>query len=171
MCVFQRNVSYIARELWKEIRTVEEKWEAVKAALCETDEAVLGFKVRKQLDLFSESEPAIKPLLEERNKLYSPWQSTGQVRDWKKVALSCTQARREIREAKNRWFQMKASEVQRSQLGGKVMWRFIRDIQRVKSGLVPVRKVTVMDEKENACNTPEQQQQKWRRHFAKLQKI
>ena len=29
----------------------------------------------------------------------------------------------------------------------------------------------MMDEEENACNTPEKQQQRWRRHFAKLLNI
>ena len=66
---------------------------------------------------------------------------------------------------------MKASEAQRSRFGGKVVWRCIRDIQRGRRGLVPVRVATVMDEEENACNTPEQQQQRWRRHFAKLLNI
>ena len=113
--VFQRKVSDRARELWREKGTVEEKWGAVKAALCETAEAVLGFEARKrpQPDWFRESEAAIKPLIEERNKLYPLWQSTGQERDQKKLALSHTQARREIREAKNRWFQMKVPEAQR----------------------------------------------------------
>ena len=69
---------------------MEEKWGAVKAALCETTEAVFGFEMRKKPDWFHESEAAIKPLLEERNKLYSLWQSTGQERDWKKLALSHT---------------------------------------------------------------------------------
>ena len=69
---------------------MEEKWGAVKAALCETAEAVLGFEMRKQPDWFRESEAAIKPLLEEKNKLYSLWQRTGQERDRKKLALSRT---------------------------------------------------------------------------------
>ena len=76
----------------------------MKAALCETAEEVFGFEARKQPDGFSEGEAAIKSLLEGRNKLYSLWQSTGQERDQKKLALSCTQARHEIREAKNTWF-------------------------------------------------------------------
>ena len=89
--VFQRKVSDRARELWKKKGTVEEKWGAVKAALCEPAEVVLGFEARKQPDWFHESEAAIKPLLEDRNKLYSLWQSNGQSngqeRDWKKLAL------------------------------------------------------------------------------------
>ena len=155
--VFQRKVSDRARELWREKGRVEDKWGAVKAALCETAEVVVGFEVRKQPDWFHESEAAIKPSLEERNKLYSLWQSTGQERDRKKIALSCTQVGHEIKEAKNWWFQMKVSEAQRSRFGGKVVWRCSRDIRRGRRGLVPVRMVTVMDEEENACNTPEQQ--------------
>ena len=43
---------------------------------------------------------------------------------------------------------------------GEVVWRCIsiRDIQRWRRGLVPVRMATVMDEEENACNILEQQQ-------------
>ena len=37
-----------------------------------------------------------------------------------------------------------------------------------RRGLVPVRMVTVLGEEEIACKTLEQQQQRWRRHFAKL---
>ena len=66
---------------------------------------------------------------------------------------------------------MKASEAQRSRFGGKVVWRCIRDIQRGRRGLVSVRMATVMDEEENACNIPEQQQQRWKRYFAKLLNI
>ena len=43
--------------------------------------------MREQPDWFRESEDAMKPLLEEKNKLYSLWQSTGQERDQKKLAL------------------------------------------------------------------------------------
>ena len=60
---------------------MEDKWRAVKAALWKRAEAVFGFEVRKQPDLFHKSRAAIKHLLEERNKLYSLWQSTGQERD------------------------------------------------------------------------------------------
>ena len=170
MCSRER-FSDRARKLWTEKRTVEEKWGAVKAALCETAEAVLGFEARKQPDSFSESEAAIKPLLEERNKLYSLWQNIGQERDRKKLPLSCTQARHGIRKAKNRWFQMKVSDAQRSLFEGKVMWKCIRDIQRERRGLLPVRMATVTDEEENAFNTQEQQQQRWSRHFTKLLNI
>ena len=66
---------------------------------------------------------------------------------------------------------MKASEAQISRFGGKVVWRYMRDILRGRRGLVPVRMAAVMDGEENACNTPEQQQQRWRRCFAKLLNI
>ena len=46
-----------------------------------------------------------------------------------------------------------------------------QDIQRGRRGVVPVRIVTVMNKEENACNTLEQQQQRWRRHLAKLPNI
>ena len=67
--------------------------------------------------------------------------------------------------------QSKTSEAQRNRFGGKVVWRFISDILRGRRGLVPVTIAIVRDKEENDCNTLEQQQQRWRRHFAKLLNI
>ena len=63
---------------------------------------------------------------------------------------------------------MKAMEAERGKNGGKVVWKCIRDIQRGRRGLVPVTTAVVKDEDGNTCNTPEMQQQRWRRHFTKI---
>ena len=77
-------------------------------------------------------------------------------------------ARRAVRMAKNTWFQKKASEAERGKNGGKLIWRCIRDMQHGRRGLVPVRTAAVKYEDGNLCNTPELQQQRWRRHFTKI---
>ena len=37
--------------------------------------------------------------------------------------------------------------------------------------VVPVRTAAVKDEDGNMCNTPEMQQQRWRRHFTKIMNL
>jgi len=50
----------------------------------------------------------------------------------------------------------------------KVVWSCIKDIQRGRRGLVPVRAAVVKDEEGNPCKTPEAQLQRWRRHFSEI---
>ena len=76
-----------------------------------------------------------------------------------------------MRVAKDAWFQRKASEAERGRNGGKVVWQCIRDIQRGRRGLVPVRSAVVQDENGNSCTTTEAQQERWRRHFSKILNI
>ena len=124
---------------------MEEKWESLKAGLCETAESVLGYETRRQPDWFRESEADIKPLLERWTRLYTLWLSTAREGDWKKFVKARSDARRAVRGAKDNWFQRKALEAQRSQFGGKAVWRCVRDIQRGRRGLVPVRSAIVRD--------------------------
>ena len=44
-------------------------------------------------------------------------------------------------------------------------------MQRGRRGLVPVRTAVVRDEEGNVCDSPEEQQQRWRRHFTKILNI
>ena len=52
--------------------------------------------------------------------------------------------------------------------GGKIVWRCIRDIQHGQRGLIPVRTAAVRYENGNLCDTPDKQQQRWRRHFGQI---
>jgi hypothetical protein len=52
--------------------------------------------------------------------------------------------------------------------GGKIVWKYIEDIQHGRRGLVSVRSAVVHDEEGNPCSTPEQLQQKGRRHIKKI---
>ena len=70
--------------------------------------------------------------------------------------------RRAIRDAKNTWFQSKAADAQRGRHGGKLVWKCIRDIQRGRRGIAPVRSMAVKDEEGNMCHMQEEQQERWR---------
>ena len=65
----------------------------------------------------------------------------------------------------------KAEEAQAGRHVGKVIWRWIRDIQRERQELVPIKCVIVCDEKGKVCETPQQQQERWQRHFTQVLNI
>ena len=104
----------------------------------------------------------------ERNRLHTPWLSTGREENSRKHADAHKAARRAVRAAKDAWFQCKALEAERGRNGGKSVWHCIRDIQRGRRGLVPVRTAAVKDEDGNACTTAKAQQERWRRHLYKV---
>ena len=141
--LFQEQVSTRAKEAWKNGGTVEEKWSALRSALTESAQSVLGIDHRRHPDWFREKAAVLKPLLEQRNLCYIRWLSSKRESDKVKFAKARRDARRAIREAKNEWFQEKAADAQRGKLGGNIVWRCIRDIQRGRRGLVPVRSAVV----------------------------
>ena len=138
---------------------------AMKTALRETAGSVLGSEGRWQPDWFRESEDALRPLFEERKRLHTMWLSTGQQRVRKKWLGARRAARKAMRRAKNAWFERKAAAAQKGRNKGKVVWRCIRDTQRGRRGLVPMRTAVVRDEDGAVCDTSDLQQQRWRRHF------
>ena len=79
------------------------------------------------------------PLLSERNKLYNQWLSTRQERDRLKFAAARNAARLSVRHAKEAWFESKAVEAEKARFSGKIVWKCIRNLQRCRRGLIPVR--------------------------------
>ena len=93
------------KEAWCSDGTVEEKWEVMKSALCEAAGSILGSANKRQEDWFRENETQLRPLFEERSRLYALWLSTGSERDKRKFARARRAARRAMRMVKNAWFQ------------------------------------------------------------------
>ena len=104
---FVNKVCVTMKETWCSDGTVEEKWDVMKSALCEAAGSVLGSASKRQADWFRENEALLRPLFEERSRLYALWLSTGSERDKRKFAGARRAARRAVRMAKNGWFQMK----------------------------------------------------------------
>ena len=96
----------------------------------------MGYVKSKQSDWFRDSTAKLTPLPERRNKL---WLNTGKERDRHKFAAAQSAARKAIRLAKEKWFVHKAEKAERGRHSSKVLWRCIRDIQRGRRGLAPVR--------------------------------
>ena len=76
-----------------------------------------------------------------------------------------------MRAAKNDWFVKKALEAERGRKSRKLVWKCIRDLPRGRRGMVPTKSATVKNEDGNICRTPEDQQQRWQRHFTKVLNI
>ena len=85
----------------------------------------------------------MRPLFEERSCTYAQWLRSGKAKDKNKFAKARSVARKAVRDAKNGWFQRKAMEASASRNGGKVVWKCIRDIQRSRRGLAPMRVTAV----------------------------
>ena len=130
----------------------------MKSTLCEAAESILGKQTRRNPDWFVESAPKLKPLFDKRNQLCLKYLSTNKEEDRINLRNVRREARRVTREAKDEWFLQKAEEAQAGRHGGKVIWRCIHDIQRGRQGLVPIKCVSVRDEKGKDCDTPQQQQ-------------
>ena len=102
------------KEQWNSKRSVEEKWDVMKSALCEAAGSILGSARKRQADWFRENEAVLKPLFDERSRLHALWLSTER-RDRKKFVGARRAARRAA------WFQKKASEAKRGKNGGNVI--------------------------------------------------
>ena len=159
------------RERWDKDSNVEGKWDVLRSVMCDAAKECLGHEDRRQPDWLQESEVDLKPLFVERNRLHTLWLSTGKEENRRKYADARRAARRAVRAAKDAWFQRKVLEAERGRNGGKLVWRCIRDIQRGRRGLVPVKTAVVKDEDGNTCTTAKAQHERWSRHFTKILNI
>ena len=149
---YLRCIGERIREQWDESSDTETKWSVLKAALCE-EAKELGVEDRRQPDRFREGGAEIKPIIAEKNRLHTLWLSTGLQRDRKKYVDARRLARKTVRAAKDAWFLHKAMEAERGRHRGKLVWSCIRDIQRGRRGLVPMRLAAVKNEDGSVCAT------------------
>ena len=118
--IFQENVYQRVKRSWQDMKTANEKWSAIKDALQKAAKCCSRLEKRRQPDWFRDSYNCLKPLIEDRNKLYARWVSTGNQGDKRKYCTQRRFTRKVIREAKNKWFQQKASEAQKGRHGSLV---------------------------------------------------
>ena len=165
---FVSGVCESLKRNWNQTGTAHEKWIMMRNVMCSVARSVLGQAERREADWFRESEDVLRPLFEKRSRLFNQWLCSGKIWDKRKFVEARRIARKAVRDVKNRWFQTKAAEASAGRNGGKVVWKCIRDIQRSRRGLVPVRVTVVKDEDGRPCTTPESQQQRWQQHFMKV---
>ena len=135
-----------AGELWPVDGVVEEKWQAVSAAISSTGTEVLGTSSRYQPDWFIDALVRLLPLLSNWNRAYAQWLGAGRPEDLVWFRTARRTAHKAIREAKNLWFKDEAAEIQHNHFGEKNVWKCIRDMQRCKRGCIASWVVTIHDE-------------------------
>ena len=80
----------------------------------------------------------------------------------------------EIRNANNEWYQKKAGEVEHGMVTGVVgrgMWQGLREIQRGRRGLQPVRPKIIRNLSGEMCVETSQKLQRWKEHFESVLKL
>ena len=168
---FLGSIGEKLRERWDKDSNVKGEWDVLRSVMCDTARECLGHEDRRQPDWFRESEVNLESLFVLRNRLHTLWLSTGREENRKKCDDARRATRRTVRAAKDAWFQRKVLEAERGKNGGKLVWCCIRDIQRGRRGLVPVKTEVGKDEDGNTCTTAKAQQERWRRHFTKILNI
>jgi hypothetical protein len=124
-----------------------------------SDAGVFGHEHKRQPDMFRENETAIKPLLAEKNHLYTFWLTPGKDSDKNRHVCNVRRlARRAIRKAKDDYFSCKAMQAEKIRHSVKRIWQCIR-ISKWKKGYGPCENSCGKDENGNECTTIEAQQE------------
>lgn len=143
----------------------EEKWKVIKEGMCKAAALVLGQEKRRQPDWFCNNSEIIEPLIRDRNTAFAKWLRSKSARDRQKYVSMRRKAAREVKRCKNTWFQEKANEIERAVRREKGGWKEMREQQRGRVGLHPVRPRSVRDQSGSLCTDRESTQQRWHQHF------
>ena len=153
---------------WRSEATGLQKWEAIRDGLMNAAETTLGHQKRNQPDWFKENETILRKHIDKRNLLFSKWLRTQHQSDRQRYVAQRRLVASEVKRVKNEWFQEKAREVDNEMMkgiAGRGVWQGLRDIQRGRSGLQPVRPRAIRNVDGQMCMGPEETLQRWRHHF------
>ena len=142
-----------------------EKWKVLEGAMKKAAEEVLGWERRRQPDWFLESIGQLEELIIKRNTLFATWLRTRCQHDRQRYVNQRREVAREVKRAKNNWFQQKAREVERGMRGGKCAWKGLREIQRGRAGLRSIKRSAVKHLDGTQCVGQDDMLQRWREHF------
>ena len=167
-----------ARELieegWKGAASGEKMWEAIKVGMVDAAEVTLGWEWRKQPDWFREKGGQLKEQIEKRNLLFHKWLRSNRNEDRQRYILQRRAVNSAVKKAKNDWMQEKAREVEVGMLSRGShgsMWKSLRELQRGKAGLKPVRTKTIRKANGDPCESVMQAVNRWQEHFSQVLNI
>ncbi len=86
----------------------ERKWKQLESGMKKSAEMVLGWEKRRQPDWFLDSIDQLRGLIQKRNALFARWLKTRCDRDRQSYVNQRREVAREVKRAKNEWFQRKA---------------------------------------------------------------
>ena len=97
---FQVDVVERAQSEWPQGGSAEDEWSAMRSALTEAGETILGTQRWYHPDWFRESAAAIEPILKQQNYLYVKWLATKRPTDLQRFRQARGEARRSPRSKK-----------------------------------------------------------------------
>ena len=150
---------------WNQEASGERKWKAIKVGMCKAAEAVLGQERRRQPNWFEDNIHNLKALITKRNDLFLRWLSTRCPTDRQRYVMMRREVAHKIRCCKNAWFQEKAGEVEVAVRRGRGAWKGLREMQRGRFGMRPVRPRAVRDLDGKLCTGHDDTLQRWHQHF------
>ena len=149
------------------------KWEVIRDGLTKAAENVLGWEGRRQPDWFQENIANLQELIRKRNRLFTKWLRTHHHSDRQRYVAQRSAVAREVKRGKNTWFQQKAKQIEIEILqgaSGRGVWQGLREIQRGRAGLQPVRPKAIRKEdgQLHVCMGPDEVMQCWQKHFERV---
>ncbi len=149
----------------------EEMWETIRDAMIDAAESTLGRESRRQPDWFKDKGTLLNKLIEERNGLFQKWLRSGRNSNRQRYVVRRREAMKAVRKARNDWLQEKASEVEHAMLTGhshKSMWKSLRELQRGRASLRPVKSRNIRKANGDLCVSVEESVDRWREHFCQV---
>ena len=151
---------------WKKEENGVRKWEIMRDGMMSAAESVLGWENRRQPDWFRDNITVLQQLITKRNKLFNQWLQTHHHSDRQRYVAQRRAVAKEVKRAKNTWFQQKAWEIERGIVkgtSGRGVWQGLREIQRDRAGLQPVKSKAIRNHNGLLC--AKESMQCWRNHF------
>ena len=172
---FDSRLGEFLDQSWHSCTSLHDKWDTLVSCVKDAANAAIPHHTRPMADWFLENEHTIRPILEKRNALLTTWLASGKEGDRQQYLKQKSAVQRLIRQVKNKWYQSKASEIERSTRGSTRRsggaWKNIRQLQQASRGLRPAISKAVKDEKGELCRTQAECHRRWRTHFQRILNI
>ena len=150
---FDSKVADLLNQNWESCESVQAKWEVLVKGTMESAKQVLPISNANSPDWFIENEQIIRPELERRDSLHRQWLSSSSSTNRVKYVKQKSKVQKN---AKNKWFQARASEIEYSMNRSSAKWESIRKLQKVTRGILPTIPRAVRSKDGSLCQTPQQ---------------
>ena len=168
---FVKKVCELVDDKWDDSAGSVEMWETVRDSMVDAAEDTLGWERGMQPDWFREKGHLLKPQIEKRNLLFHKWLRSRRNSDRQRYVLQRREVLKAVKKAKNDWLQEMADEVEVANLSGgsqRNMWKSLRELQRGRAGLRPVKTRVIKKLNRDPCKSVEESVSRWQEHFCQI---
>ena len=121
-----------------------------------------------QPDWFREKGHLLKPQIEKRNLLFHKWLRSRRNSDRQRYMLQRREVLKAVKKAKNDWLQEKVEVANLSGGSQRNMWKSLRELQRGRAGLRPVKTRVIKKLNGDPCKSVEESMSRWQEHFCQI---